>query len=427
MAKVLEGPGMGLLKKWGMNVPGYVVVTSVEQFDQEAAAHPWLRESRLVVKAHEAVGSRMKLGLVKVDLDLDAAKNAVRQMLGKSVGEGMTISQVIVSEMIAHKEEYYISVKSTREGSEIMLAHAGGIEIEANWDKVKKLSVLIGDVPTKDQLIDLTKKAGFGSDLIARVSDFAEKLFQCFDQEDAQYLEINPLVRRSSDGELVALDAVTLLDADARFRHPDWNFSFAAEFGRPYSENERAVMDVDSKIKGSVKFIEIPGGDTALLPAGGGASVFYTDAVVALGGKPANYAEYSGDPPDWAVEVLTEKVCSLPNIKRLIVGGAIANFTNVKKTFAGIIAGFRKAKEQGKLDRIEIWVRRGGPYEKEGLAAMKTLESEGFLIHVYDRYTPLTDIVDMSLAKESKTPAASTRERAGSVKASKERAGEARQ
>ena len=183
----------------------------------------------------------------------------------------------------------------------------------------------------------------------------------------------------------MALDAVTLLDADARFRHPDWSFSFASEFGRPYTKAEQAVMEVDSKIKGSVKFIEIPGGDTALLPAGGGASVFYADAVVAMGGKLANYAEYSGDPPDWAVEALTDRVCSLPGIKRIIVGGAIANFTNVQKTFGGIIAGFQKAKADGKLNGVEIWVRRGGPYEKEGLAMMKALEQEGFKIQVFDQ------------------------------------------
>ena len=152
---------------------------------------------------------------------------------------------------------------------------------------------------------------------------------------------------REKDGELIALDAVTLLDGDAKFRHPDWNFHFAAEFGRAYSKDEMEVMAVDSKIKGSVKFIEIPGGDTAMLPAGGGASVYYSDAVVARGGNLANYAEYSGDPPDWAVEVLTEKVCSLPGIKNIIVGGAIANFTDVKKTFGGIINGFRKAKSEG--------------------------------------------------------------------------------
>ena len=136
-----------------------------------------------------------------------------------------------------------------------------------------------------------------------------------------------------------------------------------------------------------------------MLPAGGGASVYYSDAVVARGGRLANYAEYSGDPPDWAVEVLTEKVCSLPGIKNIIVGGAIANFTDVKKTFGGIIAGFRKAKAEGKLDGVKIWVRRGGPREQEGLEAMRALHGEGFDIHVFDRHTPLTDIVDMALQK----------------------------
>jgi ATP-citrate lyase beta-subunit len=426
MAKVLEGPGMGLLKKWGMTVPGYVIVTSSDHFEQASAAATWLKESRLVVKAHEAIGSRMKLGLVKVNLDWPAAKQAVKEMLGKTLSGGMTVSQVIVSEMIPHKEEYYISVKSTREGAELLLANVGGIEIESNWDRIQKLPIPVGETPSKEALADLAKRAGFGKDLALKVAEFAAKLYQCYDHEDAQYLEINPLVLRSNEQELVALDAVTLLDADARFRHPDWDFSFAAEFGRPYSAHERAVMEVDSKIKGSVKFIEIPGGDTALLPAGGGASVFYTDAVVALGGKPANYAEYSGDPPDWAVEVLTEKVCALPNLKRIIVGGAIANFTNVKKTFSGIIAGFRKAKAEGKLNGVEIWVRRGGPFEKEGLAAMKALEAEGFLIHVFDRYTPLTDIVDMSLKKESTASGSSTHKKAPPSTLRSAKAGEAR-
>src|SRR5205823_13333858 len=210
----------------------------------------------------------------------------------------------------------------------------------------------VGDTPSPGALERLAKEAGFSSELAPKVADFAGKLFACFDNEDAQYLEVNPLVARQSDGELIALDAVTLLDGDAKFRHPDWNFTFAAEFGRPYTRHELEVMAVDSKIKGSVKFIEIPGGDTAMLPAGGGASVYYSDAVVARGGKLANYAEYSGDPPDWAVEVLTEKVCALPGIKNIIVGGAIANFTDVKKTFGGIIAGFRKAKFEGKLTGV---------------------------------------------------------------------------
>lgn len=398
MAKVLEGPGMGLMKKWGIAVPRYVVVSSVEELTKLSGSETWLRQSKLVAKAHEALGSRLKLGLVKVGLDMAGVTAAIREMLGREVGS-ITVSQVIVSEMIPHKEEYYAAVKSNREGAEILVANCGGVEVEANWDRVKKLMVEVGHTPAPEALEQLVKDAGFSRTVAPTMAAFLGRLFACFDGEDAQYLEVNPVVAREGDGELVALDAVTLLDADARFRHPDWTFQFAAEFGRAYSKHELDVMAVDAKIKGSVKFIEIPGGDTAMLPAGGGASVYYSDAVVARGGKLANYAEYSGDPPDWAVEALTEKVCSLPGIKNIIVGGAIANFTDVKKTFGGIIAGFRKAKAEGKLAGVKIWVRRGGPREQEGLEAMRALNGEGFDIHVFDRHTPLTDIVDMALQK----------------------------
>lgn len=396
MAKVLEGPGMGLMKKWGIHVPNYAVVTSADELTKLGQANDWMKTSKLVAKAHEALGSRFKLGLVKVGLDLQGAIAATKEMIGRQVGS-ITVSQVIVSEMVPHKEEYYCAVKSTREGSEILVANCGGIEVESNWERIKRLCLDVGQQPTSDGLEKLAKEAGFTGALAKKMAEFAGKMFTCFDSEDAQYLEVNPVVTRESDGELVALDAVTLLDGDAKFRHPDWNFAFAAEFGRAYSKDEVEVMAVDSKIKGSVKFIEIPGGDTAMLPAGGGASVYYSDAVVARGGKLANYAEYSGDPPDWAVEVLTEKVCSLPGIKNIIVGGAIANFTDVKKTFGGIINGFRKAKADGKLKGVKIWVRRGGPREREGLDAMRALKEEGFDINVFDRNTPLTDIVDKAL------------------------------
>jgi len=395
MAKVLEGPGMDLLEKWGMKVPNHVVVTSLEQLDHLAKANKWMHDGRLVAKAHEAIGSRMKLGLVKVDLDLKGAIAATKEILGHKVGT-MTITQVIISEMVPHEKEYYLAVKSTREGADILMANFGGIEVESRWSEIKRTSVEVGDIPSIEQLEKLAKESGFKGDMTGKVAQFAKKLFDCYEQEDGQYLEINPL-SVTSDGELIALDMVTMLDADARFRHPDWNFTFASEFGRPYTEDETAIMEIDSRIKGSVKFIEIPGGNIALLPAGGGASVYYADAIVAQGGKIANYAEYSGDPQDWAVEALTERVAALPDIKHIIVGGAIANFTNVKKTFAGIIAGFRNVRAKGKLKDVNIWVRRGGPYEKEGLEAMRALEQEGFKIHVYDRYTPLTDIVDYAL------------------------------
>src|SRR5256884_5950225 len=203
MAKVLEGPGMGLMKKWGISVPQYVVVSSVDELKKLADGNNWLSKDTLVVKAHEALGSRFKLGLVKVDLDLKGAQAAAKEMLGRQVGS-ITVSQVIVSEMVLHKEEYYAAVKSTREGAEVLLANCGGIEVESNWDRVKKLAVVVGDTPLPDALEKLAKEAGFSKDLAKKVADFAGKLFACFDNEDAQYLEVNPVVVRESDVQFVA-------------------------------------------------------------------------------------------------------------------------------------------------------------------------------------------------------------------------------
>jgi len=401
MAKVLEGPGMELFNKWGIRTPRHVVISSTDQIESLVQSNQWMRECKMVVKAHEAIGSRMKLGLVKVDLDVTKAIETAQEFMGREV-HGLYISQVIIAEMLPHNEELYLAVKSTREGAEILMAKFGGIEVESNWEKVSRTFVSVGEKPADDQLEKCAKEAGFSGELVGKMRKFASRLYECYDNEDGLYMEINPLIINPNDGKLCALDAVVMLDGDSRFRHPDWSFSFAPEFGRAYTENEKQIMEIDSRVKGSVKLIEIPGGQVAMLPAGGGASVFYSDAVIAKGGTLGNYAEYSGDPPAWAVEALTDKICSLPDIKHIIVGGAIANFTDVKATFTGIIAGFRKAKEEGKLKGVKIWVRRGGPNEAVGLEYMRKLKGEGFDIHVYDRYTPLTDIVKYALEGEDK-------------------------
>lgn len=392
---------MRLFEKWGIPVPAHLVISDAEQLSTLAQSNSWLKTSKLVVKAHEAIGGRFKLGLVRLNLDLEQAKQAAREMLGRNV-QGMCISQVLIAEMLEHNGEYYLSINSTRYGAEILLSKQGGIDVEEHWESVKRMEVMIDEMPERPKLVELAKSVGFEGELAERVAKITERVFLCYDNEDAISIEINPLVIRKKDMRLAALDAVVQLDMNAKFRHPDWNFTPVSDFGRPYTPDELAMMEIDARIKGSVKFVQVEGGNIALLPAGGGASLFYADAVTALGGRLANYAEYSGDPPDWAVEALTEKVCSLPNIRHLIIGGAIANFTDIKATFSGIINGLRKAKAQGKLNGVTIWVRRGGPNEEQGLQAMRELRSEGFDIHVYDRYTPLTDIVNKALRSEVK-------------------------
>lgn len=108
--------------------------------------------------------------------------------------------------------------------------------------------------------------------------------------------------------------------------------------------------------------------------AGGGASVVYADAIAAAGfaHELANYGEYSGAPSEGQtyeyaktirkytlvtrnaithhpyssplpVDLITRPP-PRPDGKILIIGGGIANFTNVAATFKGIIKALESAK-----------------------------------------------------------------------------------
>jgi ATP-citrate lyase beta-subunit len=390
MGNVLEIPAKRLMAKHGVKTPKGVVTT-----DGKFTAPG----KRVVVKAHIALGGRGKRGLVKVcDSPADAAAQA-KKMLGTAV-EGHPIPEVMVEEAIDYQNgEHFVALMDTREGLTLFLAaNVGGVNIESVWDRVKKIVIPVERNP---DLKAFAKDAGF-TDRSDKVAKFLNQLIECFWTEDAEYLEINPFVFDKS-GEIVALDAVMKLDGDARFRHEDWDFEFA-EFGeKSPSQIEKEIQEIDGKIKGSVKLVVLKGGGKiGILPAGGGASVFTADAVVRLGGTLANYAEYSGDPPAHAVQALSERVFRLPGITDVIINGGIANFTDVYKTFGGIIAAMRNCKDVLQKNRIRIWVRRGGPNESVGLPMIAKLADEGFLIKVYDRHTGLTDVVDMAIEAQKK-------------------------
>ena len=84
--------------------------------------------------------------------------------------------------------------------------------------------------------------------------------------------------------------------------------------------------------------------------------------------------------------------------KFLIVGGGIANFTDVAKTFAGIKMALTEYKKKLQETDVKIYVRRGGPNYQEGLKIMKKLGEElGLPIEVYGPETHMTRIVPMAI------------------------------
>lgn len=52
-------------------------------------------------------------------------------------------------------------------------------------------------------------------------------------------------------------------------------------------------------------------------------------------------------------------------LKVLIIGGGIANFTDVAATFTGIITALKQYAEELRDGNISIWVRRAGPNYQE--------------------------------------------------------------
>ena len=162
--------------------------------------------------------------------------------------------------------------------------------------------------------------------------------------------------------------------------------------------------------------------------AGGGASVVYSDAIAAHGfaHELANYGEYSGAPTEgqtyeyaktiskfrclyfsgcqktliyarFLVDLITRGTPN-PQGKILIIGGGIANFTNVAATFKGIIRALKEFKIQLISHQVKIFVRRGGPNYQEGLKAMSLLgESLGVPIRVFGPDTHITEIVPLAL------------------------------
>jgi len=142
--------------------------------------------------------------------------------------------------------------------------------------------------------------------------------------------------------------------------------------------------------------------------AGGGASVIYADTIVDLGfgDELANYGEYSGNPTrehtemyaQTIIDLMTEKPDPMKRPKFLLIGGGIANFTDVKATFQGIVSAIRKSSEKLKEANVRFYVRRGGPNETEGLQLIRDVGEEiGVPIQVYDRYTHMTRIVPIAL------------------------------
>ncbi|KAL1300240.1 hypothetical protein AAHE18_18G164100 [Arachis hypogaea] len=358
-----------------------IQVTKYTDFNELAEKEPWLSSSKLVVKPDMLFGKRGKSGLVALNLDLPQVASFVNDRLGKQVEMGGCkgpITTFIVEPFIPHNEEFYLNIVSDRLGYSISFSECGGIEIEENWDKIK-----------------------------GEIEEFLKVIFNLFQDLDFTFLEMNPFTL--VNGNPYPLDMRGELDDTAAFKNfKKWgNVEFPMPFGRIMSTTESFIHGLDEKTSASLKFTVLnPKGRIWTMVAGGGASVIYADTVGDLGYAPelGNYAEYSGAPKEDEIlqyaRVVIDCATSNPDGEKraLVIGGGIANFTDVAATFSGIIQALKEKEQKLREAKMHIYVRRGGPNYQKGLAKMRALGEElGIPIEVYGPEATMTGICKQAI------------------------------
>lgn len=242
-----------------------------------------------------------------------------------------------------------------------------------------------------------------------RICKFILDLYRVYVDLYFTYLEINPLVVTSEN--IFVLDLAAKLDATAEFvcKQKWGEIEFPPPFGRDAFPEEAYIADLDAKSGASLKLTILnKDGRIWTMVAGGGASVIYADTICELGGASelANYGEYSGAPSEQQTYEYAKTILTLmtkekhSDGKLLLIGGGIANFTNVAATFKGIVKALREFQSKLIEHKVSIFVRRAGPNYQEGLRVMREVGSTlGVPVHVFGPETHMTAIVAMALGK----------------------------
>ncbi|KAG9147647.1 hypothetical protein Leryth_015718 [Lithospermum erythrorhizon] len=353
-------------------------------------------------------GKRGKSGLVALNLDQAEVSTFVKERLGKEVemsGCKGPITTFIVEPFVPHNEEFYLNIVSDRLGCSISFSECGGIDIEENWDKVKTIFLPTGTSITSELSAPLVATLPLETKNV--IEDFIKSVYALFIDLDFSFLEMNPFTL--VDGKPYPLDMRGELDDTAAFKNfKKWgDLEFPLPFGRVMSPTESFIHGLDEKTSASLKFTVLnPKGRIWTMVAGGGASVIYADTVGDLGyaSELGNYAEYSGAPNEEEVLQYARVVidCATANpdgqTRALLIGGGIANFTDVGATFNGIIRALKEKESKLKAARMQIYVRRGGPNYQTGLAKMRKLGEEiGIPIEVYGPEATMTGICKQAI------------------------------
>lgn len=368
--RLYEHEGKDLLAQAGVAVPARIQLATLADLTPPATFP-------IILKAQVLHGNRADQGLIQIVKNLAEWQGVVdvwKTKLDPAV-------QVLQENLVDIKHEWYLTFRyDTRPRRPVVLFSAtGGTGIEHRGDSLEMVVLEIGQ-PVPELHPDLP-------------TQWVNDLFQTFLKNDCTLMEINPLVPTSAG--LVALDAKIELDDTAAFRHPEWEELYPPRtlFARQPTQREQQAKQVnamDHRGVAGASYFEFDG-TIGVLASGGGASQLAMDALLASGLKPANYTEYSGNPPREKVTALTEVVMSQPNLEALWVIGGHANFTDIYETLMAVLDGVEASKP---VKGFPIIIRRGGPRQDEAFVAVRQrTEALGLTVHLFDSSFPITDTV----------------------------------
>lgn len=270
-----------------------------------------------VVKAQVPTGKRGKAGGIALAADADEARKEAERILGMEIA-GHRVESVLVEQQVPIAHEFYAAVlnDSASKGPLLLFSAQGGMDIEEiaekHPDALSRIEIDIrqGLEPTALETNVPEIEGVERNSLIAILAN----LYEAYAANDAELLEINPLVA-TKDGQIMALDCKFTLDDSAVRRH--------AELAKGGTPDKLTELEARGQEIG-FKYIELDG-NVGVLSNGAGLTMTTMDAISHYGAEPANFLEIGGNAFTLGKQAL-EVVLANPRVKSLLINfcGAIA-------------------------------------------------------------------------------------------------------
>ncbi len=370
--KLYEFEAKHLLAQYGFSLPKSHLVSSSDQLTLPPFSGPY------VLKAQLLSGNRAARGGILFVTKSSQLPIGLKRLFRTKFGLE-SVKSVLVEEQITSKKEFYLALTySTESRSPLLLfSDSGGSGVEKRRHQLQSYPLSLNQPKFPDLPVP---------------PDFLAKLFHLFLEEDIRLLEINPLIE-TIEHTWLALDAKIILDEAAFFRHPNRHFPPRSFLGRLPTDKEleaNQVNKMDHRGSAGASYFDF-GSGVGVLASGGGASIVIMDTLLANDLKPANYTEYSGNPPREKVKALTKVVLS-QSLNSLLVVGGNANFTDIYETLMGVVDAILECQP---LPKYPIVIRRGGPRWQEAFATLtKIKQSHHLNLHLFGPDVPMSFAVD---------------------------------